>query len=196
MLIYLHGFNSSPGSHKTQVLKRYMEERDLGDQYCCPALPHLPMRAIALIEAEIAKHLSQQERATGQKKVIILSHTPPEGILDQAQRFSTDGKPRSIGSRSLSKFLRTHKSVVAVVCGHVHRCGGKHTKVGRAIVLNASNHYDYKAVARFAVLQLHPRGRAGVAWREIRETSIVPGIGEPSAERWRAAIGRMTTTST
>lgn len=56
MLIYLHGFNSSPGSHKAQVLKRYMEEHDLGDQYCCPALPHLPMRAIAVAEVEIAKH--------------------------------------------------------------------------------------------------------------------------------------------
>jgi len=56
MLIYLHGFNSSPGSHKAQVLKHYMKERGLGNQYRCPALPHLPMRAIALIEAEIAKH--------------------------------------------------------------------------------------------------------------------------------------------
>jgi predicted esterase YcpF (UPF0227 family) len=56
MLIYLHGFNSSPGSHKAQVLKRYMTERELGDQYCCPALPHLPLRAIAVVEAEIANH--------------------------------------------------------------------------------------------------------------------------------------------
>ena len=56
MLIYLHGFNSSPGSHKAQVLKRYMEERDLGDQYCCPALPDVPKRAIAVAETEIAKH--------------------------------------------------------------------------------------------------------------------------------------------
>lgn len=56
MLIYLHGFNSSPGSHKAQVLKRYMEECNLGGQYCCPALPHLPQRAIAAVEAEIAKH--------------------------------------------------------------------------------------------------------------------------------------------
>jgi predicted esterase YcpF (UPF0227 family) len=56
MLIYLHGFNSSPGSHKAQLLQRYMEERDLGDQYRCPALPHLPRRAIAVVEAEMAKH--------------------------------------------------------------------------------------------------------------------------------------------
>ncbi|MFH1044919.1 MAG: YqiA/YcfP family alpha/beta fold hydrolase [Pseudomonadota bacterium] len=56
MLIYLHGFNSSPGSHKAQVLKHYMDERDLGDQYCCPALPHPPERAIAVVKAEMAKH--------------------------------------------------------------------------------------------------------------------------------------------
>jgi predicted esterase YcpF (UPF0227 family) len=56
MLIYLHGFNSSPGSHKSQLLKRAMAERGLGDQYCCPALPDLPMRALAVIEAEIARH--------------------------------------------------------------------------------------------------------------------------------------------
>jgi uncharacterized protein len=56
MLIYLHGFNSSPGSHKAQVLRRYLEKRDLGEQYCCPALSHLPRRAIAMVEAEIAKY--------------------------------------------------------------------------------------------------------------------------------------------
>ena len=53
MLIYLHGFNSSPGSHKAQVLKRYMEERGLAAQYACPALSHRPDFAIAAIEAEI-----------------------------------------------------------------------------------------------------------------------------------------------
>ena len=56
MLIYLHGFNSSPGSHKAQVLKRYMEERGLGGEHCCPALPPLGRRAIAMVEAEIARH--------------------------------------------------------------------------------------------------------------------------------------------
>ena len=56
MLIYLHGFNSSPVSHKAQLLKRYLEERGLADQYCCPELPHLPRRAIGVIETEIAKH--------------------------------------------------------------------------------------------------------------------------------------------
>lgn len=56
MLIYLHGFNSSPGSHKAQLLKRYMAERGMGDQYCCPALPTSGKRAVALVEAQIARH--------------------------------------------------------------------------------------------------------------------------------------------
>ena len=56
MLIYLHGFNSSPDSHKAQRLKRYMNEHDLGDRYCCPALPMSGMRAVALVENEIARH--------------------------------------------------------------------------------------------------------------------------------------------
>ncbi len=56
MLIYLHGFNSSPGSHKAQVLQRYMGRSGLGGRYCCPALPDLPLRAIADIEATIARY--------------------------------------------------------------------------------------------------------------------------------------------
>ena len=65
MLIYLHGFNSSPGSHKTQLLKRYLEERGLGGQYCCPALPHPPNRAIAVIEDEIAMHARESVTLIG-----------------------------------------------------------------------------------------------------------------------------------
>ncbi|MBE0623636.1 MAG: esterase [Burkholderiales bacterium] len=56
MLIYLHGFNSSPGSHKAQLLKRYMQERGLEDQYRCPALPTSGRRAVAVVEAEIMRH--------------------------------------------------------------------------------------------------------------------------------------------
>ena len=50
MIVYLHGFNSSPQSHKAQVLKRYMEERGLGREYACPALPVSAHAALALIE--------------------------------------------------------------------------------------------------------------------------------------------------
>jgi uncharacterized protein len=56
MIAYLHGFNSSPQSHKAQVLGRYMEQRGLGAHYACPALPPLAGEAIAAIEALVARH--------------------------------------------------------------------------------------------------------------------------------------------
>jgi len=55
VLIYLHGFNSSPASHKAQVLARAMAERGLGASYACPALPHWPGDAIAAIETAMAR---------------------------------------------------------------------------------------------------------------------------------------------
>lgn len=59
MLIYLHGFNSSPGSHKTLLLKRYLEQRGLAAKYACPALPHWPDQAIAAIESEMVRAESE-----------------------------------------------------------------------------------------------------------------------------------------
>lgn len=49
-MLYLHGFNSSPQSHKAQVLGRYMAQQGLADQYACPALPPLARDAIGAIE--------------------------------------------------------------------------------------------------------------------------------------------------
>ena len=56
MIVYLHGFNSSPQSRKAQVLARFMAERGLGAQCACPALPPLAAGAIAAIEALMARH--------------------------------------------------------------------------------------------------------------------------------------------
>lgn len=50
MILYLHGFNSSPQSHKAQVMQRYMEERGMGAQFACPALPPLASEAIREVE--------------------------------------------------------------------------------------------------------------------------------------------------
>lgn len=50
MILYLHGFNSSPHSHKAQVLHRYMAERGRAHEYACPALPPLASQAMAVIE--------------------------------------------------------------------------------------------------------------------------------------------------
>jgi predicted esterase YcpF (UPF0227 family) len=55
MIVYLHGFNSSPQSAKAQFLKRYLEERGRGREFVCPRLPHLPNLAVAAAEAEMTR---------------------------------------------------------------------------------------------------------------------------------------------
>ena len=54
MIIYLHGFNSSPTSHKAQVLKSQMGGMGLAALYACPALPDTPEEAVRVIEHAIA----------------------------------------------------------------------------------------------------------------------------------------------
>ncbi len=56
MIVYLHGFNSSPQSHKAQVLERYLQELGLGAHYLCPGLPALASRAIAEAEGIMRLH--------------------------------------------------------------------------------------------------------------------------------------------
>ena len=54
MLVYLHGFNSSPASHKARLMKIHMEGRGQGHLYACPALADTPHAALRTIEAAIA----------------------------------------------------------------------------------------------------------------------------------------------
>ena len=53
MIVYLHGFNSSPQSHKAQVLKRYMEQRGLGAELACPVLPVTAGAALGIIQRAV-----------------------------------------------------------------------------------------------------------------------------------------------
>ena len=54
MIVYLHGFNSSPHSHKARLLERYLEAHELGAHYACPQLPPLAREAVAQVETLIA----------------------------------------------------------------------------------------------------------------------------------------------
>ncbi len=56
MLLYLHGFNSSPASFKANLLKAALASIGRGDQFFCPVLPHRPAKAMASLEAIIPEH--------------------------------------------------------------------------------------------------------------------------------------------
>lgn len=48
MILYLHGFRSSPQSFKTSLLAARMQAAGRGDEYVCPQLPPSPRAAIEL----------------------------------------------------------------------------------------------------------------------------------------------------
>ena len=54
MILYLHGFRSSPASHKAQQMRARLQARGLAEHFVCPALPVSPQAAVALAEALIA----------------------------------------------------------------------------------------------------------------------------------------------
>lgn len=56
MLIYVHGFNSSPASAKAQLLKAKLEALGRGAEFAAPALPHRPAQAAALLDALAVRH--------------------------------------------------------------------------------------------------------------------------------------------
>lgn len=51
MLIYIHGFNSSPASTKADLLKKKLEALGRGAEFAAPALPHSPAQAAAMLDA-------------------------------------------------------------------------------------------------------------------------------------------------
>jgi predicted esterase YcpF (UPF0227 family) len=53
MLIYVHGFNSSPASTKARQLGARLESIGRGSEFSCPALPDRPAAAIAVLEREL-----------------------------------------------------------------------------------------------------------------------------------------------
>ena len=62
MILYLHGFRSSPKSMKARVISERMDELGLSDQLVCPQLPASPKLAmelaLSLIEGVPAQELS------------------------------------------------------------------------------------------------------------------------------------------
>jgi hypothetical protein len=54
-ILYLHGFNSSPESHKARVLHDYMQRQGLGNLVDIPKIPPLPAAAIELLQQHADK---------------------------------------------------------------------------------------------------------------------------------------------
>jgi len=72
MIVYLHGFNSSPESHKAEVLRRYLAAQGGGEGLRVPALSHWPREAIAQAGAIIESGLAGQRPAPSPGRVCLV----------------------------------------------------------------------------------------------------------------------------
>jgi Icc-related predicted phosphoesterase len=88
--------------------------------------------------------------------IVVVSHTPPKGVLDRAIRYGEE----SIGSLALRDFVEEEPRVCLVICGHVHSCGGRFETLNNATIVNISSHDD-------------PFSRANIAWITIDEEGKV-----------------------
>lgn len=64
MIVYLHGFRSSPQSFKAKLIAARLAELGRADEWVCPTLPVSPAEAIALAEREIGARLKPGEQVT------------------------------------------------------------------------------------------------------------------------------------
>ena len=60
-ILYLHGFNSSPESHKASALLAYMKQSGLGDRIDIPAIPAIPSEAVSLLKHHAEQILNRHD---------------------------------------------------------------------------------------------------------------------------------------
>jgi len=92
------------------------------------------------------------------ERLIIVSHTPPRGVLDRALRYGEE----AIGSLALRDFIEEEKRVCLVICGHVHSCGGRYDRLNNAVIVNVSSHDDPYSRANVALIAVEPDGNVDV----------------------------------
>lgn len=70
-IIYVHGFNSSPGSFKALQLKAFVEQNQLDLQYHSPMLSHWPEKAMDALE-DLLEQIKADDQAAGKITRILL----------------------------------------------------------------------------------------------------------------------------
>ncbi|MEM5405249.1 YqiA/YcfP family alpha/beta fold hydrolase [Paraburkholderia unamae] len=103
MIVYLHGFRSSPQSFKARLLAARMAELGRSGEWLCPTLPVSPRDAIALAEQEIGEQWKPGERVT-----LIGSSLGGYFATHLAEKHSWRAallNPAVVPDRDLSKYL-------------------------------------------------------------------------------------------
>jgi len=122
--------------------------------------------------ATIKTHLKDQLASLrGISKVVLLSHNPPLGVLDEAIRFGH----RGIGSKVLRDFILRNKKIRLNVCGHVHSHGGMTQELGQCQVVNVASHDNPGASGNIGLITLED-DMVEVEWY-TDELNSLPQVG-------------------
>ncbi len=85
----------------------------------------------SLVEPEFERFTKQINSTMQGKRVVLITHAPPYGT-----KLDFLGKNWGhVGCKSITKFLKTHKVLLAL-SGHIHETFGKKDRVGGAVVCN------------------------------------------------------------
>lgn len=126
-------------------------------------------------EEEVQSHL--KDRAKGKRKrIILVSHSPPLGILDFSKRFG-DG---SIGSSAIRKFIQ-RKAVILNICGHCHLMGGKKELVDGCWVVNVASNDTRGSKGTFTMIELEDEDCTIGFYEALSDLEMIWGIGEKTA---------------
>jgi uncharacterized protein YprB with RNaseH-like and TPR domain/Icc-related predicted phosphoesterase len=135
-------------------------------------------------EKSLKKRLDDLQKRFRDKKLIIVSHCPPRGVLDLALRFGM----RNIGSRSLRTFIEDNsRNIPLVISGHVHLQGGKNVKLGYTTIVNTASHDNHGAPGRVAIIETDVGDQNEVVWNELNELDGIYRVGPATAAKFRAA---------
>jgi Icc-related predicted phosphoesterase len=113
---------------------------------------------------ETRQHLERQLLAAAGKPAILVSHAPPRGVLDLAMRFGID----QIGCEVVREHLDA-KTFAGVICGHVHRCGGKTRSVAGTPVINIASHDGEGDPIEAAIIETGPSGIESVTLKTFHQ---------------------------
>jgi len=104
---------------------------------------------IVYTEDEVHRHLSEQRTAFEDRTPVLVTHTPPLGILDIGKRFGQ----QHIGSKAVKSFIDEIQPPLTV-CGHCHQFGGRADELDYGTVINIASHDGGDDPGRYAVITI------------------------------------------
>lgn len=104
---------------------------------------------ITYTEEKVERHLARQRPSKHDQIPILVTHSPPNGILDIARRFGQ----RHIGSTAVRDFVEDAEPPLTV-CGHCHQFGGRAEELEFGTVINIASHDGPNEPGRYAIISV------------------------------------------